>query len=41
MLDGAFLSHAIGWLIGAMTLCAAVFTFGALFSMGRSGYRKD
>ncbi|HZU94647.1 MAG TPA: hypothetical protein VFF85_13545 [Microbacterium sp.] len=41
MLDGAFLSHAIGWLIGAMTLCAAVVTFGALFSMGRSGYRKD
>ncbi|KJL49226.1 hypothetical protein RS84_00339 [Microbacterium hydrocarbonoxydans] len=41
MLDGAFLSHAIGWLIGAMTLCAAVVTFGALFAMGRSGYRKD
>ncbi|MDQ0648990.1 hypothetical protein QFZ53_003186 [Microbacterium natoriense] len=41
MLDGAFLSHAIGWLIGAMTVCAAVVTFGALFAMGRSGYRKD
>lgn len=41
MLDGAFLSHAIAWLIGAMTVCAAVCTFGALFSMGRSGYRKD
>ena len=41
MLDGAFLSHAILWLIGAMTLCATVFTIGALFSLGRSGYRKD
>jgi hypothetical protein len=41
MLDGAFLSHVIFWLIGAMTLGAAVATFGALFSMGRSGYRKD
>lgn len=41
MIDGAFLSHAIGWLIGAMAVCATVFTFGALFAMGRSGYRKD
>ncbi|MFB7251662.1 MULTISPECIES: hypothetical protein [unclassified Microbacterium] len=41
MLDGAFLSHAIAWLIGAMAVCAGVFTFGALFAMGRSGYRKD
>lgn len=41
MLDGAFLSHAIFWLIGAMSLCAVVGVFGALFSMGRSGYRKD
>lgn len=41
MLDAAFLSHAIAWLIGAMTICAAVVTFGALFAMGRSGYRKD
>ncbi|GEK87141.1 hypothetical protein [Microbacterium aerolatum] len=41
MFDGAFLSHAIFWLIGAMTVCATVFTIGALFSMGRTGYRKD
>jgi hypothetical protein len=41
MLDGVFFSHAIAWLIGAMSLCAAVATFGALFSLGRSGYRKD
>lgn len=41
MLDGAFLSHVLLWLIGAMTVCAAVASFGALFSMGRSGNRKD
>jgi len=41
MLDGAFLSHVLFWLIGAMTVCATVLTAGALFSMGRSGYRKD
>ena len=41
MLDGAFLSHAPLWLIGAMTVCAAVTSFIALFAMGRSGYRKD
>lgn len=41
MLDGAFFSHAILWLIGAMTVCAAVTSFFALFAMGRSGYRKD
>ncbi|MGO1798429.1 MAG: hypothetical protein ACTH2E_01430 [Microbacterium sp.] len=41
MIDGAFLSHAILWLIGAMTVCATVLTVGALFSMGRTGYRKD
>jgi hypothetical protein len=41
MLDGAFLSHALLWLIGAMTVCAAATSFIALFAMGRSGYRKD
>lgn len=41
MLDDAFISHAIAWLIGAMTLCAAGLTIAALFSLGRSGYRKD
>jgi hypothetical protein len=41
MLDGVFFSHAIAWLIGAMTVCAAGVTFAALFSLGRSGYRKD
>ena len=41
MLDAAFLSHAILWLIGAMSVCAVVTTVGALFSMGRTSYRKD
>ncbi|MFJ2370548.1 hypothetical protein [Microbacterium sp. NPDC087665] len=41
MLDGAFLSHVLLWVIGAMTVCAAIGSFAALFSMGRSGYRKD
>ncbi|GAA2914673.1 hypothetical protein GCM10017596_15850 [Microbacterium keratanolyticum] len=41
MLDAAFLSHALFWLIGAMTVCATVLATAALFSMGRSGYRKD
>ena len=41
MLDAAFMSHAILWLIGAMALGAIVTTAGALFAMGRSGYRKD
>ena len=39
MLDGAFLSHVLFWLIGSMTVCAVVLSVGALFSMGRS--RKD
>ncbi|GAA2949359.1 MULTISPECIES: hypothetical protein [Microbacterium] len=41
MLDGAFLSHVLLWLIGAMSVCAVVGSFAALFSLGRSGYRKD
>lgn len=41
MTDGAFLSVAITWLIGAMSVCTAVVCFGALFALGRSGYRRD
>lgn len=41
MLDGAFFSHVILWVIGAMTVCAAATSFIALFALGRSGYRKD
>ena len=41
MLDAAFLSHAVLWVIGAMTLAATVLTAGALFTLGRASYRKD
>lgn len=41
MLDGAFFAHALLWLIGAMAVCTSVVTIGALFSMARTGYRKD
>ncbi|WP_281271947.1 hypothetical protein [Microbacterium bovistercoris] len=41
MFDAAFWSHAIAWLIGLMAVGATVVTAGALFAMGRSGYRKD
>lgn len=41
MLDAAFLSHAIYWLIGLMTVCGTVLTFGAFLSLGRSGNRKS
>jgi len=40
-MDYGWISHAFVWLIGAMTLVAVVGTVGALFSMGRSAYRKD
>jgi hypothetical protein len=40
-MDAAFFSHAIAWLIGLMAVCGAVFSIGALCTMGRSGYRKD
>ncbi|MFK0403843.1 hypothetical protein ACIQTT_16060 [Microbacterium sp. NPDC090225] len=41
MLDGAFFSHVLLWVIGAMSVGALVASFAALFSLGRSGYRKD
>lgn len=40
-MDGAFVSHVIFWIIGAMTAVAAVASIGAMYSMGRSSYRKD
>lgn len=39
MLDGAFLSHVLLWLIGAMSVGTTVLGFFALFFMGRA--RKD
>lgn len=41
MIDAAFLSHVFLWLIGAMTVVSVVVTCGAMYAMGRSGYRKD
>lgn len=41
MIDGVFFSHALAWLIGLMAVGTSVCCFGAMFSMGRSGYRKD
>jgi len=41
MLDAVFITHALYWLIGAMAVCGAVMSVGAMFSMGRSSYRKD
>jgi len=40
-MDAAFLSHVALWLIGLMAVCGLVTSFAALFSLGRSGYRKD
>lgn len=39
-MEYGWLSHALMWLIGLMTLGATVSVSLALFSMGRQGYRK-
>ena len=41
MFDDAFLSHVLFWLIGAMSVGVTVLLGAALYSMGRSSYRKD
>ena len=41
MLDSAFLSHVVLWVIGARAVCGVVSSFAAMFAMGRSGYRQD
>ncbi|MFJ4046739.1 hypothetical protein ACIPV2_13455 [Microbacterium sp. NPDC089987] len=41
MLDPAFLSHVVFWVIGAIAVCGVVSSFAAMFAMGRSGYRED
>ncbi|MGF3056720.1 hypothetical protein [Microbacterium sp. YY-01] len=41
MLDAVFLSHAINWLIGVMTVVGGVLCIGALLSMGRTPSRKN
>ncbi|WP_276312932.1 hypothetical protein [Microbacterium sp. 10M-3C3] len=35
------LSHLMLWIVGAIALVGGVGVVGALFSMGRAGYRKD
>ena len=40
-MDASLTSHIILWTIGAMSVCSVIGVAGALFSMGRSGYRKD
>ena len=40
-MEYGWITHAIMWLISLMTLGATIATAGALWSMGRSGYRKD
>jgi hypothetical protein len=40
-MDHGWMSHALMWIIGAMSLVATVGAVGALLTLGRSGYRKD
>ncbi|WP_344819542.1 hypothetical protein [Microbacterium soli] len=41
MLDAAFLSHVVFWVIGAIIVVGAVSSIGAMLSMGRATHRKD
>lgn len=40
-MDYGWMSHALLWLVGLMSVVATVGAIGAMCSMGRSGYRKD
>lgn len=40
-MDYGWITHAFLWLIGLMSVVTVVGSAGALWSMGRSGYRKD
>ena len=41
MLDGAFLSHVLVWVIGGVSALASVLVAGALFTLGRqNSYKK-
>lgn len=40
-MDYGWMSHALMWIVGLMSVCALVAAVGAMWSMGRSGYRKD
>ena len=40
-MDYGWITHAFLWLIGLMSVVTVAGIAGALWSMGRSGYRKD
>lgn len=40
-MDYGWMSHALMWIVGLLTAGATVGCVAALWSMGRSGYRKD
>lgn len=40
-MDYGWMTHALMWFIGAISVIAGVGSIAALFAMGRSGYRKD
>jgi hypothetical protein len=40
-MDYGWMSHALLWLVGAMALVGTIGALGAMWSLGRSGYRKD
>ncbi|WP_336632546.1 MULTISPECIES: hypothetical protein [unclassified Microbacterium] len=39
-MDYGWMSHALMWIIGAMSVCATLGAVGAMYAMGRSEYRK-
>jgi hypothetical protein len=40
-MDYGWMSHALLWIIGLMSVGSTVAVVGALFTNGTSGYRKD
>lgn len=40
-MEYGFASHALLWLIGAMSVVGVALTVFGFWSMGRSAYRKD
>ncbi|GAA3914989.1 hypothetical protein GCM10022382_21530 [Microbacterium invictum] len=40
-MDYGWMTHLIFWIIGAMAVVGGIGAIGAMWSMGRSGYRKD
>lgn len=40
-MDYGWMSHALGWIIALMSVCATIGAVGALVALGRSSYSKD